>query len=166
MLLEHGFDHRRRSPTRCATTSSTPSRSAATSSRCSCRPRFRKRPPYYVTSFEKVPGTVVGNALPDILADIEEATNAALRSLINNMSIASGPQVVVNDDRIAENENGDDLYPWKRWHTVNDPLGNNATAAGRFFQPNSNAQELLGVYEKFTQIADELSCHPALHHWL
>ena len=33
-------------------------------------PSLRKRAPYYVTSFEKVPGTVVGNALPDILADI------------------------------------------------------------------------------------------------
>ena len=123
-------------------------------------PSLRKRPPYYVTSFEKVPGTVVGNALPDILADIQDATNAALRSLINNMSIASGPQVVVNDDRIAANENGDDLYPWKRWHVENDPLGNNALMPISFFQPNSNAQELLGVYEKFTQIADELSAIP------
>jgi hypothetical protein len=124
-------------------------------------PSLRKRPPYYVTSFEKVPGTVVGNALPDILADVQDAANASLRSLINNMSIASGPQVVINDDRIADNENGDDLYPWKRWHVENDPLG---AAAGQqpvsFFQPNSNAQELLGVYEKFTQIADELSSIP------
>ena len=124
-------------------------------------PSLRKRPPYYVTSFEKVPGTVVGNALPDILADIGDATNAALRSLINNMSIASGPQVVVNDDRVADNENGDELYPWKRWHVVTDPLGsNNGQQPITFFQPNSNAQELLGVYEKFTQIADELSAIP------
>jgi hypothetical protein len=124
-------------------------------------PSLRKRAPYYVTSFEKVPGTVVGNALPDILADIQDATNAALRSLINNMSIASGPQVVVNDDRVAENENGDELYPWKRWHVETDPLGaNNGQQPITFFQPNSNAQELLGVYEKFTQIADELSAIP------
>jgi hypothetical protein len=123
-------------------------------------PSLRKRPPYYVTSWEKVPGTVVGNALPDILDDTQDTTNAALRSLINNMSIASGPQVVVNDDRIAENENGDDLYPWKRWHVVNDPMGNNSQQPISFFQPQSNAQELLGVYEKFTQIADELSAIP------
>ena len=124
-------------------------------------PSLRKRAPYYVTSFEKVPGTVVGNALPDILADIQDATNAALRSLINNMSIASGPQVVVNDDRVAENENSDDMYPWKRWHVVTDPLGsNNGQMPITFFQPGSNAQELLGVYEKFTQIADELSSIP------
>jgi hypothetical protein len=124
-------------------------------------PSLKKRAPYYVTSFEKVPGTVVGNALPDILSDIQDATNAALRSLINNMSIASGPQVVVNDDRVADNENSDDLYPWKRWHVVTDPLGaNNGQQPISFFQPNSNAQELLGVYEKFTQIADELSAIP------
>jgi hypothetical protein len=123
-------------------------------------PSLRKRPYYYVTSFEKVPGTVVGNALPDILSDVGDAANAALRSLINNMAIASGPQVTVNDDRIAENEDGDDLYPWKRWHVVNDPLGSNAQPPVGFFQPNSNAQELLVVYEKFTQIGDELSAIP------
>jgi hypothetical protein len=123
-------------------------------------PSLRKRAPYYVSSFEKVPGTMIGNALPDILADIQDATNAALRSLINNMSIASGPQVVINDDRIADNENGDDLYPWKRWHTITDPLGNNNQKPIDFYQPGSNAQELLGVYEKFTQIADELSSIP------
>ena len=123
-------------------------------------PSLRKRPPYYVTSFEKVPGTVVGNALPDILADIGEACNATMRALTNNMSIASGPQVTVNDDRIAENENGDDMYPWKRWHTTSDPMGNNAQAPISFFQPNSNAQELMVVYEKFTQMADEISAIP------
>jgi hypothetical protein len=123
-------------------------------------PSLRKRPPYYVTSFEKVPGTVVGNALPDILSDIQDAANSTLRSLINNMSISSGPQVVVNDDRIADNEDGDELYPWKRWHVVTDPMGSNMQAPITFFQPASNAQELLGVYEKFTQIADELSAIP------
>ncbi len=123
-------------------------------------PSLRKRPPYYITSWEKVPGTVVGNGLPSILTDIQDVTNASLRSLVNNMSIASGPQVIVNDDRIADNENGDDLYPWKRWHVVNDPMGTNSQPPISFFQPQSFAQELLGVYEKFTQIADELSAIP------
>jgi hypothetical protein len=159
MLLEHGFD---------TTSIPDPMRDYFVDAfkigryiiKVQLSPSLKKRPPYYVTSFEKVPGTVVGNALPDILSDIGDATNAALRSLINNMSIASGPQVVINDDRVADNENSDDLYPWKRWHTVTDPLGNNGQQPVSFFQPNSNAQELLGVYEKFTQIADELSAIP------
>lgn len=124
-------------------------------------PSPRKRHPYYITSFEKVPGTPVGNGLPDILNDIQEASNATLRSLINNLSIASGPQVVVNDDRLANDEDGEELYPWKRWHITSDPMGNQASQKPiDFFQPQSNAQELLGVYKSFVDMADELSAIP------
>lgn len=123
-------------------------------------PSPRKRHPYYVTSFEKVPGTPVGNALPDILGDVADVCNATLRALVNNMSISSGPQVVVNDDRLSADEDGEDLYPWKRWHVTSDPMGNNTQEPISFFQPNSNAQEHLGVYTAFSNMADELSAIP------
>lgn len=125
-------------------------------------PSPRKRHPYFISSFEKVPGTPVGNGLPDILNDIQEVSNATLRSLVNNLSISSGPQVVVRDDMVTPGEDGDNLYPWKRWHVQGDMMG----MAGQtqkpidFFQPNSNAQELLAVYTKFGEIADELSAIP------
>jgi hypothetical protein len=123
-------------------------------------PSPRKRHPYFITSFEKVPGTPVGNGLPDILADIQDVCNATLRALVNNLSIASGPQVVVNDDRLSPDEDGEELYPWKRWHVQSDPMGNNGQVPVSFFQPLSNAQELLSVYERFTNMADELSAIP------
>jgi len=124
-------------------------------------PSPRKRHPYYITSFEKVPGTPVGNGLPDILNDVQEASNATLRALINNLSISSGPQVVVNDDRLAPDEDGEDLYPWKRWHVQSDPMGGNSSQKPvDFFQPNSNSQELLFVYQQFVNMADELSAIP------
>lgn len=128
--------------------------------KCQQSPSVKKRPPYFITSFEKVPGTVVGNGLPDILADIADVANATLRSLVNNMSIASGPQVVVNDDRLAPNEDGDELYPWKRWHVESDPMGNNAQPPIAFFNVDSHAQELLSIYEKISQLGDELSAIP------
>jgi hypothetical protein len=123
-------------------------------------PSPRKRHPYFVTSFEKVPGTPVGNGLPDILHDIQEVANASLRALVNNLSISSGPQVVINDDRLAPDEDGEELYPWKRWHTQSDPMGNNSQVPVSFFQPMSNAQELFGVYQQFNNLADELSAIP------
>jgi len=123
-------------------------------------PSPRKRHPYYITSFEKVPGTPVGNGLPDILNDIQEAGNATLRALINNMSISSGPQVVVNDERLSPDEDGEQMYPWKRWHVQSDPMGNSSSPPINFFQPSSNAHELLGVYQKFVDMADELSAIP------
>ena len=123
-------------------------------------PSPRKRHSYFITSFEKVPGTPVGNGLPDILNDIQEVANASLRALVNNLSISSGPQVVVNDDRLSPDEDGEELYPWKRWHTQSDPMGNNSQVPISFFQPVSNAQELLGVYGQFNALADELSAIP------
>lgn len=123
-------------------------------------PSPRKRHQYYVTSFEKVPGSPVGNGLPDILADIQDVSNATLRALVNNMSIASGPQVVVNDDRLSDDEDGEELYPWKRWHVTADPMGNNSQKPIDFFQPNSNAQELMAIYTSLINMADELSAVP------
>jgi hypothetical protein len=125
-------------------------------------PSPRKRHPFFVTSFEKVPGTPVGNGLPDILSDIQEVCNATLRALVNNLSISSGPQVVVNTDRLSPDEDGEDLYPWKRWRVTSDPMGNSSSAQKPidFFQPNSNAGELLQTYQKFSDLADELSAIP------
>lgn len=123
-------------------------------------PSPRKRHQYYVTSFEKVPGTPVGNGLPDLLSDIQAVGNATLRALVNNLSIASGPQAVINDDRLADGENGEEMYPWKRWHVKSDPFGNNTEQAITFFNPASNSSELLNVYQAFTQMADEASAIP------
>lgn len=123
-------------------------------------PSPRKRHQYYVTSFEKVPGTPVGNGLPDILADINDVANAALRSLVNNLAIASGPQVVINDDRLTNDADSENLYPWKRWHVTDSPMGNTSQVPISFFQPVSNSQDLLNVYNQFNQIADDLSAIP------
>lgn len=124
-------------------------------------PSPRKRHNYYITSFEKVPGTPVGNGLPDILSDVQDVANATLRSLVNNMAIASGPQVVVNDDLVSPGTNSDELYPWKRWHTVSNQFNqSSALKPVDFFQPNSNAQELLSIYQAFANMADEISAIP------
>ncbi len=123
-------------------------------------PSPRKRHPFYMTSFEKVPGTPVGNAIPDLIADIQDVANATLRSLVNNISIASGPQVVVNHDRLGQGEDGQQLYPWKRWAVTSDPLGNNTEMPVSFFQPTSNANELIQVYNWASGLGDDLSAIP------
>jgi hypothetical protein len=128
--------------------------------KCQLSPSPRQRSPYYITSFEKVPGTPVGNGLTDILEDIQVVSNATLRGLVNNLSISSGPQVVVNDDRLSPDETGEDLYPWKRWHTRNDPVGNNARPPVDFFMPTSNTQVLTAAYQEFISIADDISAIP------
>lgn len=129
--------------------------------KCQLTPSPRKRHPYFITSFEKVPGTPIGNGLPDILSDVADVCNATLRTLVNNLSIASGPQVVINEDRLHSGSDSGNLYPWKRWFVTSDPVaGNNTQKPVDFFQPGSNSQDLMMVYEKFNTIADELSAIP------
>lgn len=122
-------------------------------------PNPRKRHPYYGTSFEQVPGSVSGHGIPEIIEDSQNVANATLRALVNNMSIASGPQVGVNEDRLSASCNPDTLYPWKRWRFHSDPMGSSEKPI-TFFQPNSHATELLGVYKEMTNIADEVSAIP------
>lgn len=122
-------------------------------------PSPRQRAPYYISNFEKIPGTMAGYGLHDLLDDIQSVGNASIRSLVNNLSIASGPQVVINDQVLQPGES-DDLYPWKRWHVNFDPMITGTSKPIDFFQPNSNTTELMAVYEKFSLMADEVSSIP------
>ena len=125
-------------------------------------PSPRKRHPFSLTSFEKVPGTPLGHSLPDLLSDIGDVANASLRNLVNNMGMASGPQAVVNIDRLHADEDPTSMYPWKRWYVEDDEYNNSSQQRDpiSFFQPQSNAGELLGIYQQMTQIADEISAIP------
>ena len=123
-------------------------------------PATDQRAPYFITSFEQVPGAMIGYGLPDLLEDVQTICNSAARAMVNNASIASGPQVVINDSLLMPGET-DDLYPWKRWHVTYDPvLVSSGTKAIEFYQPDMNAPELLGIYEKWSQMGDEISAIP------
>lgn len=124
-------------------------------------PNVKKRHNYYATSYEKVPGSIAGHSLMELIQDIQDVANASLRSLVNNMSIASGPQVVVNEERLSPTTDPDTLYPWKRWRVISDPLASNAAEKPvDFFQPQSNAGELLQIYRAMMDLADEVSAIP------
>lgn len=123
-------------------------------------PSTNNSPPYYLSSFEKIPGALIGDGLPDLLKDVQGICNAAARALVNNASISSGPQVVINNSVLAPHEN-DNLYPWKRWHTDYDPtLVPSGVEPITFYQPQINAGELVGIYEKWSTMGDEISAIP------
>ena len=117
------------------------------------------RKPYYLTSFEKVPGRIDGNGVADLCMDAQNMCNAAARSLANNMGISSGPQVGVNISRLPAGEDITQMHPWKIWQFKSSEYGD-ASAPMQFFQPNSNAGELMSVFEKFMELADEVSGIP------
>ncbi len=117
------------------------------------------RRPYYADGYSRVPGAFWHNSLYDLIQDCQSMCNAAARALANNLGISSGPQVAINIDRLPTGEEITEMYPWKLWQFVNDPMGSNSAPIS-FFQPTSNANELMGVYEKFSLMADEYSGIP------
>lgn len=112
------------------------------------------RKPYYCTSYEKVPGTFWGNCVLDLCKDSQKMCNAAARAIANNMGMASGPMAFVNVDRLPTGEDITAMFPWKIWQTLADPMGSTADPI-KFFQPQSNAQELMAIFERFSVRADE-----------
>lgn len=112
------------------------------------------RKPYYATSYEKVPGVFWGNCVVDLCFDSQKMCNAAARALANNMGIASGPQAYVNVDRLPPGEDITEMYPWKIWQTTSSSTGSTEKPVD-FFQPQSNAQELMAIFQHYSVRADE-----------
>lgn len=116
--------------------------------------------PYHKAVFYPRPGSFWGVGLPEVLRDTQAMCNAVARALANNVAIASGPQVAVTLEALPPGEDGSRMWPWKVWgfdqgySTTNQPPIS-------FFQPQSNAQELLYVYTEFSKMADEVSGIPA-----
>ncbi|MCC5904043.1 MAG: hypothetical protein JJT87_19200 [Halomonas sp.] len=118
-----------------------------------------ERRQYHKSSYQPVPGSFWGQGIPELMADIQDVCNATARSLVNNLAISSGPQVEVYEDRLQPQEDPTNIYPWKIWRTKDSQVtGNNA--AVRFYQPSSNAAELLAVYDQFERRADDATNIP------
>jgi hypothetical protein len=116
--------------------------------------------PYFKASWDDVPGSWWGSCPAEIMADIQRMINACGRALSNNMALASGPQTVVNVDRLHNGVTSvESIYPWKLWLAKSDRSGA-ASKAVEFFQPSSNAQELQEVMDWYYRKADEVTGIP------
>ncbi len=115
--------------------------------------------PYDIAQWNEIPGSFWGTGLPEQMRDVQTMCNASARALANNMGVASGPQAEVTIDRLPDGEDVTSIYPWKIWQVTTDKTGGGQPAV-RFFQPNMNADVLLGVYATFAKQADEVTGIP------
>jgi len=115
--------------------------------------------PYSKTGWRKIPGSFWYKGVPELMEDLQRIINAAVRAMCYNMSMASGPQVEVDTDRLVPGEDLESSYPGKVWQTIN--RANVSTPAVRFFNPDSNSAELFGIYENFARLADDYTGIPA-----
>lgn len=115
--------------------------------------------PYYGTSFEKTNDSIWGRGVPQLMQDIQRLCNAIARTIVNNLSIASGPQIEVHKDRFDPGEDIEDVYPWKIWKSNYDTA--HGKPAIQFWQANPMTDVLVKVYDYFFKQASEQSGIPA-----
>lgn len=118
------------------------------------------RRPYYSTAFEKTPGAIWCNALPEGMDDLQDLCNGIGRAISNNAGMASGPMVGVNVQRLADGEKVEEMRPWRQYQ-----FGNHSAGASEppiwFFQPQLNAEPLLKLFDYFSNLADKVTGIPA-----
>ena len=117
------------------------------------------RRPYYSASFQTRSGSLWGKSLPYLMRDIQRMCNACARALSDNMGLSSGPQVALLVDRLASDGDISEIEPRMVHQFTSDPAGNGGKPI-EFFSVQSNAQELLAVYDKFEIKADDVTGVP------
>lgn len=118
---------------------------------------------YGLSQWQTVPGTYQGVALPESISDMQDQCNVAARSLANNMAIASGPMVWTDLAMLANGEDVTELVPWKIFQgDTSSQMGQGGSRkAIEFFQAQSNANELMSIYDRFSRYADNAAGLPS-----
>ena len=98
--------------------------------------------------FYELPGSWWGECIADKLIAVQYTMNICIKSLLQNMGVASGPMYWINDvSRLNDlSPEGLKMYPHKIWGFNNSLAGNSGAPMG-VLQVPSNASELLSVFE-------------------
>lgn len=117
------------------------------------------RRPYHKATFKNTVGSFWGRGVPQLMKGAQDRANSAVRSLIVNMGMASGPQTLIDVSRLAKGETVTSIFPRRVWQTTNE--FNLTTKPVDFINVDSNAAELQGVYDRAVKDADVESGVPA-----
>jgi len=117
--------------------------------------------PYAKASFIDIPDSFWGQALPEVLAPIQDSVNAFARSVVVNAAMSSGPMVERNIDRVDPSQ-PKMIIPWHMYDAHDSAL--NSAPAYRFFQPQLTADRLSTVMAYYLKLADETCGIPSYAH--
>lgn len=116
-------------------------------------PDYLGRKPYHCSSWAKNPETYIGEGIFEFAGPIEDAMNAVMRALVNNIAIASGPMAEVDKDRVDTNI---PIYPWRTILSTSMQMKNEGPAV-TYYQPQMHAQELISAYTFLSKVLDEMT---------
>jgi len=118
-------------------------------------------PPYSITVWEKDPASPYGHGVPSLVADPQRVVSQAWHMILDNASMSSGPQIVIQQS-VIEPANGEwEFHPRKVW--INRDLGADNKRAFEFFITPNVINELSQVLQMARSFAEEESGIPLLN---
>lgn len=115
---------------------------------------------YYKSSFRKKTDQFWGDSLPEVIEDNCDVCNAAARNMVNNAGMISGPQIGVDKSAMPAGETITNITPLKVWQFHLADVANGGKPPIWFFQPKSVINDLIKLYEFFSDQADNRSGVP------
>jgi hypothetical protein len=113
--------------------------------------------PYHVYYFDKDETSIFGEGLATVMRDDQTMINAAIRMLIDNAAVTSGPQMEVAVALLSSMERIDEIAPWKVWPRNASSPGSPAI---RPIELPSRMPELSSMVQMFEANADEVTAIP------
>lgn len=116
--------------------------------------------PVFSTSYVKANDGFWGKSVIDLTYDTMRVCNSSARSIVRNMGYSSGPIGEVVGDRLAPGENINELIPYKIFNVGPDLTGTGQPAF-KFHNVDAVVDKLMGIFQYFMKLADDLSGIPA-----
>jgi hypothetical protein len=118
--------------------------------------------PYFVTSYEKVAGSVWGKGLPEKMSDCQDGYNACKRNMMNNLALASWGQFFIDRRALDQATDPTKIYPGKLWFF--DSAKSHGGRPMEYVSIPNNAEELDRIAEGFKNEADDRTLIPRFVH--
>lgn len=115
---------------------------------------------YSVFNLEKDEASVFGFGMPFIMRDPQKALAGAWRTLMDNMGLSSGPQIVINDDVVEPVDGEWKLTPRKLWRRKGTAPADKKPF--ETFNIESHIQDLLAIIDVSKKNIDEETALPML----
>jgi hypothetical protein len=112
---------------------------------------------YSVVPFEPSDSSMFGYGIPDIMEDSQQAMNAAWRMALDNAGLSTGPQIVVDREKVTPANDEWAITPRKIWYK------NKSNTPGEAFEtfdiPNK-VSEIMAIVEAARHFVDDETALP------
>lgn len=118
--------------------------------------------PYHVMSWSRRPGCWAGVGVIEQIAMPQRMINAATRSMLNNLGIGSGPQIVINKELIFPANNRWEVTPNKVWYLSGEAQDSDVNRAFSTFKIDTVFNEMMGAIQYAERLAEQSSGIPLI----